>query len=97
MGMTIAVTRNVSPRTRGFLSSVMLEVAAGVYSSPRLNPAVRDRIWSVLTEWFQYENDASIILVYEDKACTDGQCIRLLGVPPINLIEIDGLTVSHRT
>ena len=90
MSMTVVVTRNVSPRTRGFLSSVMLEVAAGVYTSPRMNAAVRERVWSVLTELFAYENDASVILVYQDKKCTDGQCIQTLGTPPINLIEIDG-------
>ncbi|WP_460034964.1 type I-E CRISPR-associated endoribonuclease Cas2e [Methylothermus subterraneus] len=61
MSMTVVVTRNVSPRMRGFLASTMLELAPGVYSAPRLSPAVRARIWAVLEEWFAYEQDTSMI------------------------------------
>ena len=46
MSMTVVVTRNVSPRIRGFLASSMLELAPGVYSATRLNTSVRDRMWT---------------------------------------------------
>jgi CRISPR-associated protein Cas2 len=36
MPMTVVVTRDVEDRYRGFLSSVMLELAPGVYTGPRL-------------------------------------------------------------
>ena len=32
--MTMVVTRNVAPRYHGFLTSVMLEMAPGVYTGP---------------------------------------------------------------
>lgn len=36
MPMTVIVTRDVAQRFRGFLSSVMLEIAPGVYTSPTM-------------------------------------------------------------
>jgi len=49
MPMTVVVTRDVESRYRGFLASVMLEIAPGVYVSPNLSAGVRERIWSVLS------------------------------------------------
>ena len=51
MPITVIITRDVEDRYRGFLSSVMLEIAIGVYTSPRLTKAVRERIWSVVSDW----------------------------------------------
>ncbi len=94
--MTVVVTRNVSPRIRGFLASTMLEMAPGVYSSPRQSPAVRERVWKVLEEWFASEKDASIVMVWRDPGMPGEQAVRTLGLPPIALVEIDGLIVTHR-
>ena len=47
---TLVVTRDVEERHRGFLISVMLEIAPGVYVSPRMSQGVRERVWSVLTD-----------------------------------------------
>lgn len=96
MPMTVVVTRNVSQRTRGFLASSMLELAAGVYSSPRLSAAVRDRIWTVLEAWWPYEEDASIIMVWAEKNVPGGQAVNTLGTPPIDLVEIDGIVLARR-
>ncbi|VBB44892.1 CRISPR-associated protein, Cas2 family [uncultured Desulfatiglans sp.] len=96
MAMTVVVTRNVRDRIRGFLSSTMLELAPGVYTAPRISPAVRDRIWDVLRDWYLYENDASIVMLWADNTSAGGQAIRILGSPPIELVEIDGLIVSRR-
>ena len=43
MPMTIVVTRDVEARYRGFLTSVMLEIAPGVYVAPDLSAGVRQR------------------------------------------------------
>jgi len=64
MAMTVVVTRNISNRIRGFLASSMLEVAPGVYTGARLSPAVRDRIWDVLGDWFHGEVDAGIVMLW---------------------------------
>lgn len=97
MSMTVVVTRNVSDRIRGFIASTMLELAPGVYSAPRISVAVRERIWSVLQDWFSIERDASIVMVWSDNALPGGQSVRTLGVPPVSLVELDGLLITHRT
>jgi len=96
MSMTVIVTRNVSGRMRGFLASSMLELAPGVYSAPKMSPAVRERVWSVVTEWFAAEQEASLIMLWADPAQPGGQSVKTLGVPPVNLIDLDGLLVTHR-
>lgn len=95
--MTVVVTRNVSARIRGYLASSMLELAPGVYSSPKFSAAVRDRVWQVLADWFLVEAAASIVMVWADPRMPGGQDVRVLGLPPIELVELDGLIVSHRS
>ncbi len=97
MSMTVVVTRNVPDRVRGFLASSMLELAPGVYSAPRISPAVRERIWGVLADWFVAEEDASVVMLWADKTVPGGQTVRTLGLPPITLVELDGLIVARRS
>lgn len=94
--MTVIVTRNVADRIRGFLASSMLELAPGVYSGSRQSPAVRERIWNVLQDWFLAETDASIVMVWNDPSMPGGQAVRVLGAPPVELVEIDGLVLAKR-
>jgi len=94
--MTVVVTRNVSSRVRGFLASAMLELAPGVYSAPRISPAVRNRIWNVLKDWFPNERDASIIMIWQEREVPGGQAVRTLGSPPIDFISMDGLVLARR-
>lgn len=96
MSMLVVVTRNVKDRIRGFLSSVMLEVAPTVYTAPRISPTVRERIWNVLDSWHDAESESSIVMLWPDKNMPGGQDVRALGVPPIELIDMDGLIVSRR-
>ena len=96
MSMTVVVTRNVSSRVRGFLASVMLELAPGVYSAPRLSPAVRERVWQVLEQWFPNEREASLILLWQEPGIPGGQAVRVLGISQVRFHEVDGLFLAHR-
>ena len=96
MPMTTVVTRNVADRMRGFLASSMLEIAPGVYSAPRLSPAVRHRIWDVLVSWFPYEESASIVMLWHEPQIPGGQAVQVLGEPPVELVELDGIILTKR-
>ncbi|HQW20075.1 MAG TPA: type I-E CRISPR-associated endoribonuclease Cas2e [Rhodocyclaceae bacterium] len=86
----------MSDRVRGFLASSMLELAPGVYSAPRITPAVRERIWHVLSDWFPNEKEASIVMLWADTSMPGGQAAATLGLPPVQLIEIDGMLATRR-
>lgn len=96
MSMTMIVTRNVSARVRGFLASVMLELAPGVYSAPRVSPAVRQRVWRVLDDWFPNECEASITMIWRDRESPGGLAVLTLGTPPVQIVEVDGLLLAKR-
>ena len=67
MSMTVVVTRNVPDRFRGFLASCMLELAPGVYASPRMSKGVRDRVWRVCDEWQdELPLDGGILMSWKD-------------------------------
>lgn len=97
MSMTVIVTRNVSSRVRGFLASVMLELAPGVYSAPRISPAVRQRVWTVVEDWFPNEREASIVMVWQEHGIPGGQAVKTLGTPALELTEVDGLLLTRRS
>jgi CRISPR-associated protein Cas2 len=102
--MTVVVTRNVAPRFRGFLASVMLEIAPGVYTGPRISRNVRERVWKVMTEWFDAgattgghpEDQASIVMTWLDREAPGGQAVETLGVPARRLIDADGIMLVQR-
>lgn len=74
----------------------MLELAPGVYSAPRISPAVRERVGKVLADWFPHEQDASIVMVWQERDVPGGQAVRTLGTPPIEFVEVDGLYLARR-
>lgn len=90
MPMTVVVTRDVEPRFRGFLASVMLEIAPGVYTGPRLSAGVRERVWEVMTAWYEALGGGSIVMTWRDVQAPGGQAVRLLGVPQRELCDVDG-------
>jgi CRISPR-associated protein Cas2 len=94
MPMTLAVTREVAPRVRGFLASVMVEVAPGVYAAPRLNPSVRRRVMEVLGEW-QADLGGAVTVVWQDQGCPGGLAVHSFGVPTRELVPLDGLFLSR--
>ncbi len=89
--MTIVVTVNVEGRYRGFLSSAMLEIAPGVYTSPGMTTGIRDRIWNVLTRWHYELGSGTIIMTWRDPTATGEQRIKTLGEPPKEIVDADGV------
>jgi CRISPR-associated protein Cas2 len=96
VSLTVIVTRDVEARYRGFLASAMLEVAPTVYIHPRLSAGVRDRIWSVLADWYATLRRGAIVLAWSDPSQIGGVGIRVLGLPPRKLEEVDGLLLVRR-
>lgn len=96
MALTVIVTRDVLDRTRGFLGSVMLEVAVGVYVSPKMTPAVRERLTSVLNEWHQAEPTGGIVIVWRDIDLPGGVGVKQIGEATRELVELDGLLLVRR-
>lgn len=96
MPMTVVVTRDVADRYRGFLSSVMLEIAPGVYTGPRMSRAVRDRVWQVMSEWWSATPGGSIVMTWPDAPARGGQSVVALGLPAVALHEVDGLYLVRR-
>ena len=91
--MTLVVTRNALDRTRGFLSSVMLEVAPGVYVDPRMTAAVRQRVWEVMKDWFEGRPDEAVLMTWPDTRAAGGQRFLTLGSPRVELYEHDGMVL----
>ena len=89
--MTIVVTVNVEYRYRGFLSSAMLEIAPGVYTSPAMTSGIRDRIWEVLARWHEELGRGTIVMTWRDPAAVGEQRVKTLGEPPKELVDADGV------
>ena len=89
--MTVVVTVNVEARYRGFLASVMLEIAPGVYTSPRMTSGIRDRIWDVLSRWYYDSGQGAIVMTWSDSATVGEQRIQLLGEAPKTIVDADGV------
>ena len=89
--MTVVVTVNVESRYRGFLASTMLEIAPGVYTSPRMTPGIRSRIWDVLSGWYYELGQGSIVMTWRDPAAAGEQRIRTLGAAPKTIVDADGV------
>jgi len=66
MPLCIVVTRDVEMRYRGFLGSVMLEASPSLYVGPRLSKGVRERVWSVLEDWYATLQGGSIVMIWRD-------------------------------
>ncbi len=101
MSFTVIITRDMEDRFSGFLSSAMQEVAPGTYLSPKQSPAVRDRIWLVLEDWFQAlgrggAQGGSILMAWGDNGKIGGLGLKSLGLPPRTLSEVDGLLLVCR-
>lgn len=95
MPMTMLVTRDVPDRFRGFLASVMLELAPGLYVAPTLTAGIRNRIWRVMVEWHGEIGQGSIVLAWQDRSAPGGLGLAFLGTPARELVDHDGLYLSR--
>lgn len=96
MSLTTIVTRDVEARYRGFLTSVMLEVAPGVYVAPDLNQGVRDRVWTVLSDWWTALGRGSVVMIWRDRAAVGHLQILTLGEAPKEIVDADGILLVKR-
>jgi CRISPR-associated protein Cas2 len=94
--MTVVVTRDVAMRFRGFLSSCMLEIAPGVYTAPKMNRAVRERVWAVMEEWFYELGGGSIVMTWLEPLAPGGQQIAVLGSPSYELYSCNDIFLARK-
>jgi CRISPR-associated protein Cas2 len=95
MPMTLIVTRDVADRYRGFLASIMPEVAPGIYVASELSKGVRQRIKAVLADWWANLPGGSIVMAWKDNVA-GGLAIFTLGLPPLSLADADGVLMVRR-
>jgi CRISPR-associated protein Cas2 len=91
------IVRDVPDRFHGFLASVMLEVAPNVFVAPRMNMAVRERVWGVVAEWYSQESQGSLVMVWRDLNEVGGVGLAHLGAQPRELVEMDGMWITRRS
>ncbi len=96
MPMTVVVTRSQPGRVRGFLASCMCEIAPGVYTAPRMSAGVRERVWEVLTKWFEPGPDRAIVMTWPDPSLPGGQAVEVLGVARVDLCNWNGIYLARR-
>lgn len=96
MSLCVVITRDVEPRYRGFLGSIMLELAPGAYANTRMSNAVRERVWDVLSGWHAQLGNGSILMTWSDKTCAGGLRILILGMPPKEIVEHEHLLLVRR-
>lgn len=96
MPMTMVVTRDVEARYRGFLTSVMLEVAPGIYVAPNLSAGVRSRVWNVLEAWHETLGRGAIVMIWREPSATGALAMTMLGEPPKEIMDADGILLVKR-
>jgi CRISPR-associated protein Cas2 len=94
--MTVIVTRDVAARFRGFLSSCMLEIAPGVYTAPKMNRAVRERVWAVMEEWFGELGGGGIVMTWLEPLAHGGQQIAVLGSASYELHQCNDVFLARK-
>jgi CRISPR-associated protein Cas2 len=96
MPATLIITRDVEPRYRGYLTSIMLELSPGVYLAPHLSAAVREWTWAVLSEWHAELHRGAIVLAWPDAKRPGGMAIETLGDAPKEIVDADGVLLVRR-
>lgn len=95
--MTVVVVRDVADRYRGFLASVMPEVAPGVFVSPDLSRGVRERLWAVLSKWWDGAPGGSVVVTWRDDNASGRLGLLTLGLPRRELADLDGALLVRRS
>lgn len=74
----------------------MLEIAPGVYTAPSMTRGVRERVWSVLSDWHAEERIGSVLMTWPDSNASGEQAMMLLGEPAKDLYVLDGHILVRR-
>ena len=93
--LTLIITRDVENRHRGLLHSAMLEVSTGVYVSLQMNQDARDRVWAVLSKWYQARPRGSIVMIWRDRDGIGNVGARHLGEISRYICEVDGILLTR--
>ena len=96
MPFTVIVTRDVEDRYRGFLGSLMLELAPGVYAQARLSAGVRGRVLSVLADWHGQLRRGSIVVCWAEPSSHGGLGLQTFGEPPKRIVNHEALLLVQR-
>lgn len=96
MPLTMIVTCDVEMRYRGFLTSVMLDIAPGVYVAPDMSAGVRERVWNLMIEWWSNLGNGSLVLVWRDTKSVGSLGIETLGEPAKEIVDADGVLLLKR-
>ena len=95
MAMTVAITRNAPGRFRGFLNSCMLELAPGIYVSPKMRKSVRTRVWKVMLDWSKaLPPDGGVCMFWNDRDAPSGMAVRIVGFPKKELFDHEGVWLT---
>lgn len=96
MPMTVVITRDVEDRYRGFLGSVMLELAPGVYAQPRMSAGVRARVLDVLSDWHGSLGRGSILICWAETVGHGSLGLVTFGEPPKDIVRHDAMLLVRR-
>ena len=96
MPFTVVVTRDVEDRYRGYLGSLMLELAPGVYAQARLSAGVRGRVLDTLADWHGQLRRGSIVVCWAEPSGNGGLGLRTFGEPPKQIVTHDAMLLVRR-
>ena len=91
MKYALIALSNKPRRFSGFLHSVAMEVAPGVFLSADFNRLAFERIWRALEEWHGAWPEGWIVAVVPADKPRYPPEIRTLGVPARTLVEHEGI------
>lgn len=88
--MIVICLSGTPDRFHGFLRSVMMNVHPGVYVSMDLDAGSRDRIWDILSQWWEADPRGMALMMHRDKAMPMELALRSLGTPKRTITGCDG-------
>ncbi len=94
--MTVVVTRDVDDRYRGFLCSVMVEIAPCVYVTNHLNKRSREHVQQVRRDWHALLQRGSICMAWQDPTAPTGLQVWSVGLPPRTPLLLDATLITRR-
>ena len=88
--MMVICVSNTADRFHGFLRSVMINPHPGTYVSRDLDKGVQERLWAILSEWYECDARGMVVMIRLDKSKSMGLDILSLGSPKREIVELEG-------